>query len=208
MKKRIDGRTAKGLRLREQAHESILNAYIDLIRGGVPAPTARETAERAGMSLRAIFNYFSDLRALRLAAFNRMQAQSSEFFADEIPDRASAAERLERFIDTHMRRLEFVTPFHRTAAMVENVEPDVAQAMKKARDAAGQQLAKALGSTLKSFSPSEKRELLMKLHVVCSWACWEMLRGHYQLPPKRARAIVTDVAMAVMAAAERKAQTR
>src|SRR5215475_6938929 len=110
MKKRIDGRTAKGQRLREQAREGILSAYIDLIRSGVPVPTARETASRADMSLRAIFNYFPDLRALRLAAFNRIQDQSNEFFVEKNPDHGSARERLERFLDLHTQRLEFVTP--------------------------------------------------------------------------------------------------
>jgi len=204
MKKRIDGRTAKGLRVREQARESILTAYVDLIRSGVPAPTARETAERAGLSLRAIFNHFPDLRALRLASFNRAQTQSSEFFAEEIPDRGSAAERLELFVQKHTRRLEYVTPFHRTAAMVERVDPDVAAAMKRARDLALRDLAKTLGAALTPFSRSERRDLLTRLHMVCSWNAWEFLRAHYQLSPRRARAIITSVALSVLAAAERR----
>ncbi len=204
MKKRIDGRTAKGLRLREQAHESILTAYIDLIRGGVPAPTARETAARAEISLRAVFNYFPDLRALRLAAFNRIQDQSNEFFVDKNPDRGTAAERLERFLDIHTKRLEFVTPFHRTAAMVESIDPDVAQAMRGARNQAARELENALGPTLKSLSPSKKRDLITKLHTFCSWPCWELLRRHYRLPANRARALVTEVALSTLAAAERK----
>ena len=107
MKKRIDGRTVKGQRIREQVRERILTAYIELLRGGVPSPTARATATRAGLSLRVIFKHFPDLRALRLAAFNRIQAQSREFSSEEIPVRASAAERLELFVQRHMRRLEF-----------------------------------------------------------------------------------------------------
>ncbi|MDO8431348.1 MAG: hypothetical protein Q7S58_02960 [Candidatus Binatus sp.] len=204
MKKRIDGRTAKGLRIRQRVRESILTAYIDLIRSGVPAPIAREIAERARLSPRVIFKHFSDLRALRLASFNRMQAQSSEFFSEEIPDRGSAAERLELFVQKHMRRLEYVAPIHRTAAMVERVDPDVAKAMKVARNAAVRDLAKTLGSALKPFSRSEKRALLTTLHMVCSWPSWETLRTHYHLSPRRARAIITSVALTVLAAAERR----
>ena len=203
MKKRIDGRTAKGLRLREQARGSILTAYIDLIRSGVPVPTARETAERAGCSLRVIFNHFPDLRALRLASFNRAQALSSEFFSEEISDRGTAAERLELFVQKQTRRLESVTPFHRTAAMVESVDPDVAAAMKRARNAALRDLEKTLGSTLTPFSRSEKRDLLTRLHMVCSWGAWEFLRAHYHLSQKSARAITTSVALTVLAAAQR-----
>ena len=52
MKKRIDGPTAKGLRVSQLARENILATYVDLMRSGVPVPTARETAERAGLSLK------------------------------------------------------------------------------------------------------------------------------------------------------------
>lgn len=204
MKKRIDGRTVKGLRIREQVRERILTAYIDLIRGGVPSPTAREAAKRAGLSLRVIFKHFSDLRALRLAAFNRIQAQSAKFFFEKIPQRASAAERLELFVEKHTRRLEYVTPIRRTAAMVERVDPDVAEAMRGARNAALRDLAKTLGPALVPFSRGEKRELLTALHMVCSWPSWETLRAHYRLHPGRARAIITRIALAVLADTQRR----
>jgi len=202
MKTRIDGRTVKGLRVRQQVRESIIAAYIDLIRSGVPAPTARETAERAGLSLRVVFNHFSDLRALRLASFVRMQAQSSEFFSEESPAGGSAVDRLQLFVQKQTRRLEYVTPFHHAAAMVESVDPDVAEALRTARNAAARDLEKTLGPALKPFSRSEKRALLMSLHMVCSWDSWEFLRKHYHLSPGRARAIITNVALSVLAAAQ------
>jgi TetR/AcrR family transcriptional regulator, regulator of autoinduction and epiphytic fitness len=204
MKKRIDGRTAKGLRIRQRVRERILTAYIDLIRNGVPAPTARETAARAGLSLRVIFKHFSDLRALRLEAFNRMQVQSREFLPQKIPDRGTPAERLERFLQLHTRRLEYLTALRRTAAMVESVDPDVAEALREARSAALRDLAKSLGSALKPFSRGEKRALLTSLHMACSWESWQFLRAHYRLSPRRARAIMARAALAVLAEAERR----
>lgn len=204
MKKRIDGRTAKGLRIRQQVRESILSAYMELIRSGVPAPTTSEIAKRAGLSLRVIFKHFSDLRALRLESFNRMQALSSEFFSAPLPEHGSAAERLEQFLERQSRRLEYVTPLHRTAAMVESVDPDVARAMRGAREAALRDLEKTLGPTLKQFTRGEKRLLLTKLHMVCSWDSWAFLRGHYRLSTGRARALVTSVALTILAQAERR----
>ena len=202
MKKHIDGRTVKGLRIKQQGRESILAAYGDLLRSGVPAPTVRQTADRAGLSLRAIFNHFPDLRALRLASFHRMQALSNEFFSEELPPGGSLAERFRQFVKKQTQRLEFVTPLHRTAAMVESVDPDVARAMQEARAAAARELARALGPALRSFSEGERRALLMKLHLVCCWESWDFLRKHYQLSPRRACAIMTDVALAVLATAE------
>jgi AcrR family transcriptional regulator len=203
VKKREDGRTAKGLRVKQLVRESILVAYGELIREGAPVPTARETAQRAGLSLRVIFNHFPDLRALRLASFQRMQAESSEFFSRTIPDRGSAAERLKRFVQMHTRRLEYVTPIHRATAGLESVDRDVAEALRNARNAAQRDLEQVLGPALKSFSRGEKRSLLVALHMVCSWNAWEFLRTHYRLPPARACAIMTNVALAVLGAAAR-----
>lgn len=199
--KRIDRRTARGQRIKEQLRDRIVTAYCNLIRAGIPTPTARETTARAGVSLRVIFNHFADLGALRMAAFERMQAESSALFTKDIPNCGSAAERLESFVEKHTRRLEYVSPLHRTAAMVESVDSQVANAMRKARNAAARDLEKALGPTLSSLSPGEKQSLLMKLHTVCSWPCWEMLRTHYHLSPKRARSLMSSAAVAVLAAA-------
>jgi TetR/AcrR family transcriptional regulator of autoinduction and epiphytic fitness len=208
MKKRIDRRATRGRWVREQIHEKIVAACIELVRSGIPAPTARETADRAGVSLRAVFNHFPDLGALRREAFDRVQAQSSALLSEEIPDHCSAARRLKLFIEKHARRLEFVAPFHRTAAMVESVDRQVAETMRKARTAAARDLERCLQPALGSFSAGEKRDLLMKLHMICSWGSWEMLRSHYRLSPDRARAIITGAALAVLADAERRPRTR
>ncbi|HUO05685.1 MAG TPA: TetR/AcrR family transcriptional regulator [Candidatus Binataceae bacterium] len=203
MKKHLDGRTVKGQRISKQGRESILRAYIALIRSGVPSPTAREIAERAGLSIRVIFKHFPNLRTLRLESFARLQAQSSKFFAGNPPERASALERLEFFVNKHARRLEFVTPLHRTAAMVESIDPDVADAIRAAREAARRDLERALGASLDDFPPSKRRDLVTALHIICSWEAWQILRVHYRMSSKRARRFVIGTALAMLAQAER-----
>ena len=84
MTKKIDGRTAKGLRIKQQVEHDILTAYIDLIRTGIPTPTARETAQRARLSLRVIFKHFRTLSELRFAAISRIETQSRRFYAQPI----------------------------------------------------------------------------------------------------------------------------
>ena len=208
MKKRIDGRTAKGLRIREQFREQILAAYIDLIRSGIPAPTAAEIAKRGRLSLRVVFKHFPDLRTLRLAAFTQIQQRSDEFFSRDIPQIGSAEERLKIFIDRHLARLEYLTPIRRTAAMIESIDADAARALREARAAALLELKEHLGPTLKAFSPAERRKLLTRLHMVCSWEALEFLHRHYQVSASRARALISGTALAVLADAEHRAKSR
>src|SRR3954470_18279608 len=53
----VDGRTARATRTRE----AVVSAVLDLVNEGNPKPTAREIADRAGVSLRSVYVHFDDL---------------------------------------------------------------------------------------------------------------------------------------------------
>jgi AcrR family transcriptional regulator len=198
MTKKIDGRTAKGLRIKQQVEHDILTAYIDLIRTGIPTPTARETAQRARLSLRVIFKHFRTLSELRFAAVSRIETRSRRFYAQPICYDEPVERRLEQFIHRQTRMLEIITPFRRAALMVESIDPLVAAAMTRARHAAVHEIERALGPTLKLLSPGERRRLVTNLHVVCAWPSWETLRAHHELPLLQARRSVTRMALSIL----------
>ena len=133
MTKKIDGRTAKGLRIKQQIEQGILTAYIDLIREGIPTPTARDTARRAQLSLRVIFKHFATLSELRFVAISRIEAQSRGFYAEGIRYDEPVERLLEQFINRQSRIFEIITPFRRAVLTVEHTDPLVAAAMKRAR---------------------------------------------------------------------------
>lgn len=58
---KLDGRVLRGQRNRD----SLLRAYTELLAEGVWQPRAQDVAERAGLSVRSLFQHFPDLRALR-----------------------------------------------------------------------------------------------------------------------------------------------
>jgi hypothetical protein len=198
MTKKIDGRTAKGLRIKQQVEQYILTAYIDLIRAGIATPTARETAQWAWLSVRVIFKHFATLSELRFAAISRIEAQSRRFYAEPVPYNEPVERRLEQFIHRQTRMLEIITPFRRAALMVESVDPLVAAAMTRVRHAAVHEIERALGPALKSLSPSERRRLVIKLHVVCAWPSWETLRVHHELSLLQARRLVTRMTLSIL----------
>src|SRR5437763_15803466 len=63
----IDGRTARALRTRE----AIVDASIALVAEGDLRPTAPAIAERAGVSVRPVFQHFDDLEGLYAAVAER-----------------------------------------------------------------------------------------------------------------------------------------
>jgi len=72
---RIDGRRLRS----ERTKQLIIEAYIALLRENpvVPMPTAAQIAERAGYSVRSIFERFPDLNKLRVAAADYSLAQAA-----------------------------------------------------------------------------------------------------------------------------------
>jgi AcrR family transcriptional regulator len=59
-----DGRRRRSV----QTRQALIDAYLNLLRENLKPPTAQEIAKRAGCSVRSIFERFSDLVTLSLAA--------------------------------------------------------------------------------------------------------------------------------------------
>src|SRR4029434_6018997 len=51
-----------------QTRQALIDAYLDLLRENQKPPTAEDIAQRAGCSVRSIFERFTDLLTLSLAA--------------------------------------------------------------------------------------------------------------------------------------------
>ena len=69
---RIDGRRLRS----ERTKQLIIEAFLALLRETHDMPTAVQIAERAGYSVRSIFERFPDLNALRVAATDYSLAQA------------------------------------------------------------------------------------------------------------------------------------
>ena len=81
---RTDGRRLRSARTKQL----IIEAYLELLRESPQIPTAAAIAERAGYSVRSVFERFPDLHALRVAATDyaftqgTAQAVAREFSGD------------------------------------------------------------------------------------------------------------------------------
>src|ERR1700754_359783 len=69
----VDGRRLRS----ERTKQYIIEAYLTLLRQNPRPPTASQIAERAGYSVRSLFERFPDLLALSLAAADYAFAQAS-----------------------------------------------------------------------------------------------------------------------------------
>jgi AcrR family transcriptional regulator len=111
---RVDGRTLRA----ERTRRAITDAHFALIEEGELRPTAERIAERAGVSLRALWTNFKDMEGLFAAAGERlMERQRAEF--RPVPPELPRAERIERYCAQRARLLELIAPAARAARIRE-----------------------------------------------------------------------------------------
>ena len=77
----VDGRTARALRTRE----AIVDACISLVDEGVLKPTAPRIAERAGVSVRSVFQHFDDLESLFAMVAERVVGRLASILVADRP---------------------------------------------------------------------------------------------------------------------------
>jgi AcrR family transcriptional regulator len=82
-----DGRHRRSARTRQH----LIEAYLDLLRENSIRPTADKIAKQAGCATRSVYQHFSDLQRLRLAAadYAWLQASAQAVTRDVDSDRLS-----------------------------------------------------------------------------------------------------------------------
>ena len=105
---RIDGRRLRS----ERTRQYIIEAYLALLREDPQVPTAAQIAERAGYSVRSLFERFPDLHALSLAAADYAFAQANAQAVIRNID-ADRATRIRTQVETRGRTCEQWLPLWR-----------------------------------------------------------------------------------------------
>src|SRR5947207_13246814 len=164
----VDGRTARAQRTRA----AVLAALLQLINEGDLRPTAPRIAERAKVSLRSVFQHFTDLEALYAAATSREIEIIAGLVEPVAPDRPLAA-RVDAFVIQRTRVLEALTAVSRASMLQEPFSIE----LRKGRDgllARGRaEVAKVFRPELEAVTEAEQKELLDTLDGLATRCFWE-----------------------------------
>jgi TetR/AcrR family transcriptional regulator, regulator of autoinduction and epiphytic fitness len=107
---RVDGRNARS----ERTRGAVATALLELLQGGHLRPTAAEIAERAGVSLRSVFQHFEDLESLYAAVADAQMERLLRYISPEA-GAGPLAERVSSFVERRAELLETITPVRRAA---------------------------------------------------------------------------------------------
>jgi TetR/AcrR family transcriptional regulator, regulator of autoinduction and epiphytic fitness len=189
-----DGRAARAARTRD----AIVEASVALVEEGDVRPTAPRIAERAGVSVRSVFQHFDDLPALHTAVVQRVVERLAVLVVPVDPT-LPLDERIDAFARNRATLLEAVAPFRRAAAVHGPFAPELRDAVAQGSAFLRQEVEAAFAPELAAASPADRREVLDALATATSWGAWDALRGEAGDSPNRARAVVVRTLTALLA---------
>ena len=192
---RVDGRTARA----ERTRAAIVEAHLALIGEGDLRPTGERIAERAGISLRALWTNFKDMEALFAASGQRLaERQAAEF----VPVSADLPlpQRVEEFCVQRAKMLEILAPCARAARLREPFSAQLRQNKISAIALVREEIEALFAGEL-ALAGDDREQLLHSLTVACTYASWSMMRDELGLDVGAARGTMTRTVTALLLAA-------
>ncbi|MBS0523553.1 MAG: TetR/AcrR family transcriptional regulator [Proteobacteria bacterium] len=181
---RIDGRRLRS----ERTRRLIIEAYIALVRETGHMPTAAQIAERAGYSVRSIFERFPDLTALRVAVtdYSIAEARASGALRDLDADRLT---RIKSQVTQRGRGCERWLPLWRVLSSDLSESPDLQQRIGMIRQLIVMRIEMMFRPELSSVSDAVRKKTMLALEALLDFESWARMRELYGLSFEEACAV-------------------
>lgn len=190
-----DGRAARAARTRA----AIVDACVALVEEGELRPTAPRIAERAGVSVRSVFQHFDDLPSLHTAVVQRV-VERLAVLVEPIDPARPVDDRIGAFVRQRGALLEAVAPFRRAAAVHGPFAPEIRKAIAKGAAFLRVEVEEAFAPELTAVPATDRRELAGALAAVSSWAMWDALRSEVGESVEQAEAVLDRTLRSLLAA--------
>jgi AcrR family transcriptional regulator len=174
---RIDGR-----RLRSQrTQQLIIEAYLALAREKSPqVPTAAQIAERAGYSVRSVFERFPDIHSLQVAAVDYAVTQ----IAASAPCHGAGADRETRIrsqVEGRGRSCQHWLPLWRSLVVNQGESAELRQRVVSLRERVVERLDSVYAPELSLLPAVERRHLLIVLEAFTDVESWARMQEFFGL---------------------------
>lgn len=192
---RIDGRTARA----ERTRNAIVEAHLALIGEGDLKPTGERIAERAGVSLRALWANFKDMESLFQASGERLsERQDAEF--RPVPATLPMARRIDEFCRQRARILELIAPSARAAQLLEPFSQQLRNNRASNISRVQREIRELFAQELDAAGPA-RDQLFHALTVASTWAAWSMMRDELHLGIDEATGVMVRTVTALLSTA-------
>jgi AcrR family transcriptional regulator len=166
----------------------IIEAYLTLLRENPQIPTAAQIAERAGYSVRSVFERFPDLHALRVAAtdYAFTQGTAQAVARDFTGDRQT---RLKSHIETRAWICEQWLPLWRALNANQGDSAELKSRILLMRQAILKRIELMYQPELASLDDTERRQILIAIESLIDFESWARMREYNGLSLEEAREV-------------------
>jgi AcrR family transcriptional regulator len=191
-----DGRAARSHRSRR----AIVDAMRALHAEGDLRPTAPRVAERAGVSLRTVWQQFADMESLLVEA-NRRDNEIVRSLMRHIDPGQPLTTRVALFTGQRARILEQMTASWRAARLVEPFSQQLARNKVRTLSFAKADLEAIFAAELSELTAARRQRLADGLHAISIWSFWESMRTELGLDRDQAEELLRATFTALLAEA-------
>src|SRR4029077_9206408 len=174
-------RPTDGRLLRSECTKQILiESYLDLLRENPRIPTAADIAQRAGCSIRSVFERFSDLLSLSFAAADHAFAQGmAQAVARHVDgDRQT---RLRSQVETRAQVCEQWLPLWRGLPRHQHESEELAFRIERMRDAIVGRLALMYRPELSTLPEAGRKSVVIAHEALTELESWGRVRQRHGL---------------------------
>jgi len=172
-----DGRAAR----KAHTRDAIVDAMLDLVTDGSPRPTAKEIAERAGVSLRSVYVHFDDLEGLFCVAAKRHYARVAPMLAP-ISAAGSLRQRATAFVGHRVELYAKIGPVARATQLQAPFSPTLAQIVRDAQARSRHEIERLFDAELGAMPERERKRRAGIIDVMTSSHAWVTLTESHGLP--------------------------
>lgn len=181
---RMDGRRLRSARTKRR----IVEAYIALLREDPRIPTAAQVAEKAGYSVRSIFERFPDLHSLRLAATDHAFAQGVAQSAalDFEGDRET---RIRNHVRGRSAICEHWLPLWRAVITNQRDSAPLQSRVMLMRQAILKRIELSYVAELSTLDSVDRRATLIAIEALIDFESWSRMRSYSALSVEEAQEV-------------------
>jgi TetR/AcrR family transcriptional regulator of autoinduction and epiphytic fitness len=185
----VDGRVLRG----ERNRDAIVDALLALLAEGDPQPSARNIAQRAGVSLRTVFQHFNDIDTLYGAVAQR-QVDRLWSKLDPLPaPEAPLDVRIDAVVSQRVGLFETIAPVRRAAVVVNSSSPALQRGLARSEAFLRRQIAEIFAAEL-----AGDPDRIAAADFAASWEAWEGLRRSSRRSVATATRVMRVLLLAVL----------
>ncbi len=163
---------------RERNRERVVDAYIELLREGVPHPTAADLARRAELTARSVYRYMEDDSSLKQEVGRRIVSQVRMPEPAAGWDGHSLRERIDTVLSFAMDVYDRSAPIMRVARANLATGPVVEDAVRSIRQLVREQIETVFAAELDRLDSADRHVEVTGLHAFLIFDTLEYMHAH------------------------------